>query len=133
MPFTGAEHRVQLEPQLLTSSLRKQPAAPQSCVPNGHAHLPAVQLLPFPHTPLHSPQLFGSELVSTQALPHNVPDVQRKPQLRPSHVGVPLPDVGPGHVVLHARPQELIDVLLAHVPPQSCVPSGQVQIPNVHC
>lgn len=99
----------------------------------GHSQRPLLHVLSALHTLPQLPQLLLSELTSVHALPHSVPELQRTPQLKPSHVAMPLPDVGPGQVVLQARPQEVIAVLLAHVPLQSWVPNVQVHSPSVHC
>ena len=128
LPFTGAGHVLQLVvPQLSTLVLLEQPRVPpQSCVPLGQPQLPAMHLLPAPHTVPQPPQLLLSELVSTHAFEHNLPLLQRMSHAKPSQIALPLPDSGSGHVELQAkRPHEVSAVLLTQVPLQACIPDGQ--------
>jgi hypothetical protein len=53
------------------------------------------------------------------------------PQDMPSHVAIPEPAVGPGHVE-QDDPHDAVDALLMQVPPQSCSPEGHWQAPPEH-
>jgi hypothetical protein len=76
------------------------------------------------------PQLPGSFVKFTQALPQrfgNEPPLHDIPQVGVAPAQVAWPFVGGGHAVHVAVPHELGDVLLEHVPLQSCVPAAQTQ------
>ena len=97
-----------------------------------HAQAPETQAKPAPQTLPQLPQWLLSDCSSTHALPHKVYLwLHAIPQLFPLHVAVPneLPFDGQGQATLHEAPQLLSDVLLSHVPPQSCVPAGHMQAP----
>jgi hypothetical protein len=115
---------------------------PQSCVPAGQTQVELWQFLPPVHVVPQAPQLLLSVAVFTHAVGftagQGVPNpvvVQAVPQLVPLQVATPLD--GAAHA-MHIVPQELVAVLLTHVPLQSCMPAGQAQtelwhvLPPVH-
>jgi len=71
-----------------------------------------------------------SLVVLTHAFPHLVPPLQLMSHEMPLHVATPLPDVGVGHLT-QSGPQASRDVLSLHVPPQSFVPNGHTQRPEL--
>jgi hypothetical protein len=82
------------------------------------------------------PQFLSSLVVLTQSLVAGqyvgVLPLHETPHDVPSHEGAPEPAVGPGHIAHEVVPHEATDWLLAHVPPQSCVPGGHLQLPPEH-
>jgi hypothetical protein len=64
------------------------------------------------------------------ALPHLVPLLQLMSHEMPLQVATPLPDDGLGHLT-QSGPQASGDTLRVHVPPQSFVPNGHTQRPEL--
>jgi hypothetical protein len=96
----------------------------QSCVlPAWHLHWPLWHVLPPAHANAEPqpPQLALSVCSLTQAPVHGLkPVLHAVPHEVPLHVALPL--VGPEGHAEHDVPHDAVDVLLTHVPPQSCVP-----------
>ncbi len=109
--WPSAQRMPQLE-QLFTSFVRFTHipgVGPHTLPPDGQApHTPPAHVCPAAQRMPHALQLFGSEVVSTQALPHEVPEVHT--QLPPVHMR-PAP-----HTVPHV-PQLLMSVAGSMQPP----------------
>jgi hypothetical protein len=131
VPLVGVGHAVHEVPHEPVSMLLLQVPL-QSWEPAGQAQVEVWQVFPPEHGAPHAPQLLLSVARLTHAVGLTVGQavnpimLQEPPQFVPSHVGVKL--VGLGHAE-HSVPQELVDVLLVHVPLQSCMPAGQTQLP----
>jgi hypothetical protein len=68
----------------------------------------------------------------THAVPHAVPELHWIPQPLPTHTALPLPDVGPGQLVLQALPQLFGSALETHVPLHMWVAPVQLHVPPEH-
>ena len=91
---------------------------PQSIAPAGHRHAPAPHDLPPVQTLPHPPQLMGSVLVSTHAVPHRV----SVPQLH-----APAVQLSPAGQTLPQLPQFFASVPTStQAPEQFVVPVGHV-------
>jgi hypothetical protein len=96
--------------------------------PSGLTHVPLTHVEPAAQPMPHPPQWFTSVCSLTQAPEHGLsPPLHEKPHEVPSHVSVAV--AGGDGQAEQLVPQELIDVLLTHVPPQVCEPVGQAQPP----
>jgi hypothetical protein len=132
---TQAAHVVPHDVREVELSLTHVPL--QSCMPAGQVQvelwqtLPPVQAWEVPAV-LQAPQLALSVVVSTHALPQSIgnellPQEPPQPGGAPLQVAVPL--VG-GTQAAHVVPHDVREVELSrtHVPLQSCMPVGQVQV-----
>jgi hypothetical protein len=93
-------------------------------------HVPPRQLCP------QLPQLAGSLLVFTHAVPHwfGVVPEQLSEQLAPMHDATPVPAVGPEHAPPHTppAPHPFCGDGASHVPLQFSVPAGHAHPPPEH-
>jgi hypothetical protein len=78
--------------------------------------------------PLHTPPTGQA----THALPQAVPELHWIPHPLPTQTALPLPDVGPGQLVLQAVPQLFGSVLDTHVPLHMWVAPVQLHVPPEH-
>jgi hypothetical protein len=130
-PPVGVGQAVHSVPHEPMSMLLLQ-VPPQSWKPVGQAQVEVWQVLPPEHGALHAPQLLLSVARLTHAVGLTVGQavnpimLQDPPQFVPSHAGVKFGGLGQAE---HRGPQELVEVLLMHVPLQSCMPDGQTQFP----
>jgi hypothetical protein len=116
-------------PQLWTSVCVLMQVPLHSDWPLGQAQVPFWQVRPLVHTVPHVPQLAGSMLVFTHAVPHSVAvvPVQFRPHTPAVQVAVPVPAVGAGQTVPQV-PQWLTSLaVFTQAGPQS-VAVGAVQL-----
>jgi hypothetical protein len=95
---------------------------------------PATHVSPVAHANVvpHPPQLLGSSIVLTHALPQSVGYIARS-QESPQTGGDPLQVASPCKGAVHAThvvPQDVrdVDVSLMQVPEHAWVPAGQTQV-----
>jgi hypothetical protein len=130
-PPVGVGQAVHAVPHELVDVLLEQVPL-QSWEPVGQAQAEVWQVFPPEHGAPQAPQLLLSVARLTHAVGLTVGQavvpvmLQDPPQLVPSQVGVKLVGLGQAE---HSVPQELVEVLLMHVPLQSCMPAGQTQLP----
>jgi hypothetical protein len=99
--------------------------------------MPLTQCFPLGHGMPQPPQFLSSLDVLTQSLVVGqyvgVLPLHETPHAFPSQLADPEPAVGPGHAEHEVAPHELTSWLLTHEPLQTCVPSGHLQLPPLHC
>jgi hypothetical protein len=97
--------------------------------------LPEQTGVPPVHACAQVPQLAGSFVVSTHAPLQSagVDPVHVMPHEVPSQLAIPLPLEGLGHAAHELVPHQEVLVLLTHVPLQSCVPPGHLQMEPEQC
>ena len=101
---------IEQTPQWVASDATQEP--PQESCPEGHLHWPLWQVCPVEQALPQAPQLFESELVSTQVEPQgDCPELQVRPvppvPLPPVPVELlpPVPEVFPGCALVQAAPR----------------------------